>query len=242
MGGSPEVYHLFVNRRENPGRVTGVATLRDEPHRFPDGSELRLRPAAHAMFTISDMPDAEPWLIGRSRDGLWLCELRFARIGEDIFSAYEMHLEPWLENEAVPLGTKVLAELPLHQWTLQAQTAMAKRFKEEGSPEATAIAEATVAKPGPKGFGTDFYRQLALEYLRLQGQGVGRGIRTVLADWMTETLGDKYDEANVKDALVKAVNLGFLSHGTQGRAGRDEGPNLYVTKTKKKNNRRRSKK
>lgn len=201
---------------------------RDEPHRCVN-YELRMKPGACAMFNITDDPDAEPWLTGRSDDGAWRCDFRFALYDDGSFAAYQLSIEPWSEKDAHPLGTAVLSSIPLHRWTMHAHAAIAARLRKEGSVQATELEGAQVAKPGPKGFGAAFYRDLALEYLRLQEAGVGRGIRPALATWMEGRLGREVDDENAKFALTKATRLGFLTPGQQGRAGRLPGPNLYTT-------------
>jgi hypothetical protein len=92
-------------------------------------------------------------------------------------------------------------------------------------------ATARVRGPGRRGFGDDFYRCLAEEYLALQdarecANRTSRGLISELATKLTLT------PPQVRDAVATARRLGWLTAGTPGRAGAAEGQRLRAWRTK----------
>jgi len=80
--------------------------------------------------------------------------------------------------------------------------------------------EGKAAAAKRRGRGDEYYQQVALDYLRLSGRGIGRGILRELAaerGVRPERVRDDVHEARVR---------GFLSPGSPGRAGAEPGPNL----------------
>lgn len=223
------------------------------PHDPPHVLGADLKPGRWALFgpprgwesDVAGEPLApRPLLVGRSTDGKWRCiaHLDLTEAGELV--VFRLEVCPW-GDEVISIGTAVLANLPLHRWLVAAHSrladpAVAEWFAARGAHlltsdqltkvrrEAKRLAKSTPPKPGPKGFGEDYYRRLALEYLKLQPE-IGRGIRLELARLETKRQGREVTPINIRDALDRATELGFLSKGTRGRAGRLPGPNLYPT-------------
>lgn len=185
-----------------------------------------------------------PLLIGRSPDGKWRCiaHLDLTDAGELVI--FRLEVCPW-DDRVVGIGSDLLRNLPLHRWLVAAHShlsdpGVAEWFLARGARaltpdqikevkrDAKRLSRSTPPKPGPKGFGEDYYRRLALEYLELQPT-VSRGIRLVLAARESARQKREVTPINIRDALDKATELGFLSKGTRGRAGRLPGPNLYPT-------------
>jgi hypothetical protein len=149
------------------------------------------------------------------------------------------------------LGTDVPRNLPLAGWLAQAHSRLTEGIagwlaEEGGVPIhsidieelrrlrklAKGMAESTTPRPGPKGFGDNFYRRLAISYLELQGKR--RDIRWALAEQENRRQKrDDIDDLMIRDWLTKTTRLGFLSAGTPGRAGRQAGPRLYEDSTTK---------
>lgn len=191
------------------------------------------------------VPKEGPLMVGRSPDGKWRCLAWLSLNERNELVAYRVEVRPWT-GEVISLGTDVLRYLPLHRWLAEAHSSLtgpvAAWLREGGVParsidrrelrrlrkEAERMVESTPPRPGRKGFGTAFYRRLALEYLELQSDGVSRGIRVALADRESARQGKTITTDAIRDALHKATELGFLLPGTRGRAGRLPGPNLYV--------------
>jgi len=80
---------------------------------------------------------------------------------------------------------------------------------------------------GSRGYGRDFYRQVALAYLDLQKEGYARGILVAIAEQYTRELGRYVARETARDWVRKATELEFLTPGTPGRAGRGPGARLY---------------
>lgn len=83
-----------------------------------------------------------------------------------------------------------------------------------------AVSHEPPKKRGRTGRAPEFYRQVAVEYLDLYQQGHGRGLLYELA----ERRGISRNQA--RDWKRRAVELGFLTPGTPGRAGAEPGPRL----------------
>ena len=75
---------------------------------------------------------------------------------------------------------------------------------------------------GRLGKGDPFYRDIALSYLKLQDEGIGRGILPRLA----QDLGRPRE--TIRDWVHQARVRGFLTAGTQGKAGALPGPRLLA--------------
>ncbi|MGD0984479.1 MAG: hypothetical protein ABSA65_11785 [Acidimicrobiales bacterium] len=194
-----------------------------------------------------------PLMVGRSPDGLWRCLAWLSLTDRQEIVIFRLEVRPW-GDDVLSLGTNPLRDLPLHRWLTQAHSRLtdgiAEWLADEGGVPthsmdakelrrlrrvAKDMAESTTPRPGPKGFGENFYRRLALDYLELQGKGVSRGIRWVLAEQENRRQKrDDIDDRTVRDWLTKATRLGFLSAGSPGRAGRRPGPNLYEDSTTRK--------
>jgi hypothetical protein len=190
------------------------------------------------------LPSEGPLMVGRSPDGLWRCLAWLSLNERGELVIFRLELRPWTTDEMPSIGTDVLRYLPLAHWLAQAHSRLtegiAEWLQERGVSTrpidakefrrlrklAERMVESTPTRPGRKGFAVSYYRWLALEYLELQDK-VSRGIRDVLADRASHREGRKITSENIRDALHKATELGFLLPGTQGRAGRLPGPNLY---------------
>ncbi len=95
---------------------------------------------------------------------------------------------------------------------------------------ATAATAGTARRRGRKGWGEEHYRRVALEYLALQREGVGRGILNRLAEREAKRLKKPIARETMRDWVRRARELGFLAGGVRGRAGARPGPNLYPKK------------
>jgi len=186
------------------------------------------------LFPASSTPeDADPFIGARSPDGAWRVVAHLHLADDGTFFVRDLEVTPW-DGSPMPLSTDTLRRLPLGRWTTQAHASLAGRARKgvaagRGGEQLSRLAGSTVApKVGPRGFGRDYYRRLALDYLDLQAKGVSRGIREELA--FLEGLRQKrrITTTNIRDGLTKATELGFLTPGHRGRAGRQPGPNLYV--------------
>lgn len=188
-------------------------------------------------------------MVGRSSDGRWRVLGYLSLTDNDEFVIYRLEIRPWT-SDVIFIGTDVLRNLPLHRWLVEAHSRLtepiAEWLRDKGVPAravddkelrrlsklAERMAASTPPRTGPKGFGEDFYRRLALDYLALQKDGISRGIRQELARRETKRQGKRITDINIRDALNKATQLGFLSPGTSGRAGRRPGPNLLYSDDK----------
>lgn len=100
----------------------------------------------------------------------------------------------------------------------------------EEKQRARALAEAAAGltlRRGRTGYPDDHYRRIALRYLDLQREGIGRGINKRIAELETKHLGRHVARETARDWISGATKRGFLAPGKQGRAGREPGPNLY---------------
>ncbi len=224
-----------------------------QPHDPPHTLGIALKPGRWTLFgpgtgwehdVAGELIAPNPLLIGRSPDGGWRCIAHLALTDRDELVIFRLEVVPW-DDDVIGLGTAALANLPLHRWLVAAHSRLsdpgiAAWFQAKGAQvltpgqlaevrrDAKRLAKSTPPKPGPKGFGEAYYRRLALEYLELQPK-IGRGIRIELADRETKRQNQPVTPLNIRDALNKATELGFLAKGTRGRAGRMPGPNLYPT-------------
>jgi hypothetical protein len=191
------------------------------------------------------MPDPKPGevrvlvgnpmqLEGWTPDGLWRCIGDLIKTDQGRLVVSRLVIEPWRFGDQIGVSTDVLRKLPLGRWLASAHATMSDSEQwlatgelsktDEGRKWARRAAEQARSmklERGPKGYPPDHYRRIAIEYLDLQAQGVGRGIQKRLAEiehvnWQT-----------IRDWLNRAKELEFLSAGTPGRAGRSAGPNLY---------------
>ncbi len=75
--------------------------------------------------------------------------------------------------------------------------------------------------------GDDHYAVVAIRYLVLQADGVGRGIIGRIADRCADlNNGERPTDAMTKSWVEGATREGFLGRGTPGRAGRARGARL----------------
>jgi hypothetical protein len=122
------------------------------------------------------------------------------------------------------LATEALTDLMPHvTQELRTQKAWAQIREELGWPATVGIDPRSIPEPVPRGVrgrGDEVYRDIALRYLRFQSQGIGRGILLAIADEVGLT------REQVRDRLRAATERGYLSPGTQGKAGRRPGPRL----------------
>lgn len=90
---------------------------------------------------------------------------------------------------------------------------------------AAANAAAAVPKPGPDGFGDEFYRRLAIRYLALLGERTraNRSTRGIIGDLALEF---GLARTQTRDAVATARNREWLTRGTAGRAGAGPGRRL----------------
>jgi len=175
--------------------------------------------------------EADPFIGGRSADGRFRCvaHLHLTPAGEVIIR--DIEVTSW-NGKPAPIGIAVLQRLPLGSWLAMAHTRLARLGAVavgdgRGTPFAHRLAGSkAVPAVGRPGFGRDFYRALALAYLELQEQGMARGIQKRLQDESELRFGRWLASDQVRDALSRATELGFLGPGVRGRAGRLPGPNL----------------
>jgi hypothetical protein len=171
---------------------------------------------------------------GRSVDGRWRCYGRLAVDSAGRLLISHLEIQPWVFGDDCDLSTDTMRKFPLGRWKSEVHAILSDESKWLSTGEVASTVEgrawartqAENAKEltldrGPKGYPDDHYRRIALAYLDLQSQGVSRGIVRRIAEdegrqWQT-----------IRDWLHRATELGFLSRGAQGRAGRTPGPNLY---------------
>jgi hypothetical protein len=83
--------------------------------------------------------------------------------------------------------------------------------------------EPTRSKRGPKGYGDDHYRRVAVAYLALQASRPDpRGILADLAE------AEHVSRDTIRDWVSVAGERGFLAGAVRGRAGREPGQRLVV--------------
>ena len=119
----------------------------------------------------------------------------------------------------------------LREWSLDVAVADQVGWPTPSAEERSAIDEAAekaagpVRRPGPRGFGDDFYRRLALRYLAVQDERerTNRSKRGIIRD-----LADELDltPTQARDAVATARERGWLMPGSPGRAGAEPGPRL----------------
>jgi hypothetical protein len=187
-------------------------------------------------------PQGDPVIKARSTDGAWCCTA-FLRLTTDrrwIIASYTV--SPWADVPSGGATTATARSLPFGRWLAMAHARLpemgdwlAKGTLPSGAPtmvlpqhverarRLAELARGAELRKGRKGYPADHYRRIAFEYLDLQSQGVGRGIQRRLA----EQQDPQRQWQTIRDWLAKATELGFLTKGTPGRAGREPGPNLY---------------
>ena len=201
---------------------------------------VELRPGRMGLF----LPPEGPMLVGRSSDGFWRFVGWLSLTAADEFVIFRSETRPW-DDVVRPLTADVLRSLPLSRWLVEAHGTFTEPIaawlrahgqdaravdKAELRAMARRVAGSRPPRPGPSGFGDDYYRRLAISYLELQRQGIGRGIRPLLAEQESRRLGREVTPVQIRDALSKATTLGYLAPGKQGRAGRFPGPRLFEEK------------
>jgi hypothetical protein len=177
---------------------------------------------------------SDPIIGGRSPDGRWKCLAYLTLTDGNKFIVHRIELLPW-GPVALPLGTKELRRLPLSRWLAGAHAKLggaAKNHLVSGKPTThkaglQRLIDSEVPRSGMQGFGMEFYRRVASDYLELQGS---RGIHERIADRMSERDGQTCSLTRIRDYISKATQMGFLSPGTPGVGARLPGPNLYVGK------------
>ncbi len=106
---------------------------------------------------------------------------------------------------------------------------LARRLGWEEAPDEQEVARlAEVARRASEGLprrgrpplGDDHYARIARSYLRLQEDGIGRGILLALAE------EERRPRETVRDWVASARRRGFLTPGQRGRAGALPGPRL----------------
>lgn len=110
----------------------------------------------------------------------------------------------------------------------------------QGLPEPTLEAVRAMVKAGraaakrppagSRGWGDDFYRMVAHEYVELTKAGVpGRGVLTELAKRLARRMNEPEPRHrdNVRDWVAVAKERGFIVPVGQGRGGALPGPRLY---------------
>ncbi|MDA8289943.1 MAG: hypothetical protein M0014_16130 [Actinomycetota bacterium] len=186
------------------------------------------------LFPYAATPeDQEPFIAARSRDGRWCVVVHLRLSDRGTFYQRDLEVTPW-DDIYTPMSTQVLRQLPLGQWLTDAHAWIAQRAQtrmQEGqvSRELQRLASSRKApRTGRRPTPQWNHRRLALEYLKLQEKGVGRGIRRELAVIESRHQRRPVTDSMVLSALVQATHKGFLGPGTRGRAGRAPGPNLFV--------------
>jgi len=196
-------------------------------------ASVRLRPGEmHVLWPGAATPsDADPFLVARSPDAEWRV-VAHTWLEGDAFYLRDISVTPW-DGHPIPFSADVLRRLPIPRWTAQAHVRIAglakgAMSKGEVQAEVRRLARSKVAPaPGRRGYPRDYYRRLALDYLDLQDKGVVRGIRAELAKRETRRQKKTVTTIQIRDAVSRATELGFLAPGDPGRAGRMPGPNLY---------------
>ncbi len=97
--------------------------------------------------------------------------------------------------------------------------------------ERLALAAVEQKATGKRGYGDDFYRLVALEYVALTERGEGgRGALQRLAEVMASRMHERTPRPrdNIRDWVAEARRRGFLTPGEPGRGGGGPGPRLYA--------------
>jgi hypothetical protein len=191
-------------------------------------------------------PDGRPVIIGRSSDGNFIAFAEYDRDDDGKLAITRLDINAWNPHDAKPILTETLRELPLGHWMTMAYSQLAESataldsseqlhgLTPEGMTRARRMAsrvKTAQLRRGPKGFPPDFYRRIALTYLDLQSKGISRGIQQEIAKIESRRQNRIIDWVTVRDWLRRATELGFLTAGSKGRAGREPGPNLYTADT-----------
>lgn len=215
------------------------------------GWHQRLKPGESKSYVAGDATEEGRTPLAfeaLSPDGQWVAR-GFVRADADgHLAVYRLEVFPadvYTVGVGDGLSSDDLRALPLGRWleqtlatltdeALLAQTGagydaiLSEMGYEQPSAERKAWAHALAEEArsvrlrrGRRGYPEDHYRRIALAYLELQRQGVGRGIQQRLAEqedrpWQT-----------IRDWIHGATERGFLTPGKPGRAGRLPGPRLY---------------
>lgn len=172
-------------------------------------------------------------LEARSPDGWWHCQAAIRVDSNNRLFLGDLSIKPWPGSgtDPRPMSTDALRGLPLGRWLAVAHGQLSSEDRWSNTFESTATGRASARRTasayrevklerGPRGFPAEHYRRIARAYLKLQEQGVSRGIIRQLAEqegrpWQT-----------IRDWVHRATELEFLSAGVPGRAGRTAGPKL----------------
>ena len=173
-----------------------------------------------AYFAALDFVDERPWLVrGRIEVQGGLGRVR------------QLTVEPW-EHDLEVTGV-VLRRIGVADLRDRALAHMRDRVRIEealpglrellrpAAPLRPFVAEATARRPrGRRGRTDAHYRDIAIAYLEVYESGVSRGI--------LDELAARYGRPRetIRDWVRRARELGFLTTGTQGRAGAEPGPRL----------------
>lgn len=119
----------------------------------------------------------------------------------------------------------------LREWSLDLAIADEVGWPTPSAEERAAIDDAAekaagaVRRPGPRGFGDDFYRRLALRYLAVQDERerANRSKRGIIRELAGEF---GLSPTQARDAVAAARERGWLMPGSPGRAGAEPGPRL----------------
>lgn len=194
---------------------------------------VRLRPGEAQLLLPGELTPtaADPLLVARSPDAEWRV-MAHLHLHDGAFFMQDLNIVPW-DGYPLPMGTEVLRRLPLARWLTQAHSWLAERAQGamnrgdlRSQVQRLARSKVTPAA-GRRGYPADYYRRLAMEYLELQSGGMYGGIRAELAKRETRRQKRPVTPDNIRDAISRATELGFLARGEPGRPGRMPGPNLY---------------
>jgi len=172
-------------------------------------------------------------------DGRWEIVLGWKWDGEDrmVFGSMAIRPRLTLDRELPPLTSTVLQSLPISRWLADARSVVAREMREvaqdlhDGDPSLAAeilrrteVLEGSQARPRRTGR-TDTYRRVAEAYLHVQATQGTRGINRRVAEILGGEDGP-IPEGTFRDWLRKTTELGYLTPGQRGRAGRMPGPAL----------------
>jgi hypothetical protein len=152
-------------------------------------------------------------------EGVWDITLSFAQVGGRLYPVrLELGLGPF-QDEVPPRG--ITARL-LHRVQLGALTDAFRREREQdwtfdelvfGRARPKYELPPKANRAGPKGWGEEFYQDVAAAYLRAVGIDPRRPIHVMLP-WYPG-----YTKVNVRDWVARARQKGYLTSPGQGRAG-----------------------
>ncbi len=144
-------------------------------------------------------------------------------------AARTLELEPWDEGANATIRSSDLRQVPLTAILQKAgaQITALDVYTDPPPAVAEALEAAGAIKRGRVGYGDDFYRWVAHEYLQLKAQRGARGLRSPLGEILGRELGrGVVADGTVRDWLVEAARRDFLTSPGRGHAGRAAGPLL----------------